>query len=50
MGKIFAKEVELSDGITIMKVTRQRSGEEPCLKIGKLITTARKQWSSSRRL
>ena len=29
IGKTFANEIELSDGITIMKVTRQGSGEEP---------------------
>ena len=28
-GKTFAKEIELSEGITITKVTRQGSGEEP---------------------
>ena len=29
IGKIFAKIIELIEGITIMKVTRQGSGEEP---------------------
>ena len=29
IGKIFAKIIELIEGITIMKVTSQGSGEEP---------------------